>query len=113
MVKIIQGKEQFVYYPEFDTITMPKLESQIDLFSLLHEFGHVANKDGISTYLYIEKKDVIKECQAWAYAFSCIKPKYYNSMRELAIKCINRYNSQCEISSGEWLSLDEINNLIL
>lgn len=111
MVKFIHGKE-FIYFPEYNTISLPCLKSSRDLFSLLHELGHVACKHGLASYLYIEKKDVEKECKAWAYALRSIKPMYQADAQNMAIECINAYNSQCEISSGTWLIQNEIRELI-
>jgi len=105
--------QQFSYQFKGQKIIYPsRLKSRQDLYCLLHEQGH---KSCSHKYLgggRIDFRDVIVECEAWAYAYRCVRTQYHEEFLKFAVSCVQTYNELSEAVYGEFLYEDEIIKLI-
>ena len=79
--------------PVFEASLPPEIRerrmwSKRDLFCLLHELGHAANRHDP------ESGDLVDaECQAWQYAADCLQSAYHAELWIYANRCIATYVS--------------------
>ena len=83
-----------------------------EIFAFLHELGHKALNHGERRGDFINSQVVKEEIEAWNYALRCIKSAYQANAVQFALDCIATYNSAAEISTGDYLSKEEIINLL-
>ena len=62
-----------------------------NLFSILHELGHIHDMN-LGSY-YSAKNTLQREIFAWRYAYRCIKPKYRAQFLIHALLCIKTYDA--------------------
>jgi len=97
------------FYNYNGTIQYGPIDSAEGIFAALHEQGHKACDHKDPGPGHIGLSDVDRECEAWAYARRCVRAEYHQSFDVYALRCINTYNAQAEMTWGEWY----IDNTIL
>jgi len=105
-------KSRRFYYSYKEGIETRPLLTKKDLFSLLHELGHAACGHTPHAEGKIDLSDVVRECEAWRYALRCVQAEQAGELINFALPCIATYNTEAEITWGEWLSKKEIINIL-
>ncbi len=111
-VVIENGSAEFRYFPKKRLLLIKSLKTKEDLYSVLHEFGHIACSHADRDKKYIMLEDVKKEIEAWQYARRCVKKKYWNEFDTFALACIQTYNARVEALWGEWLDKEVILSML-
>jgi hypothetical protein len=93
---LLYEREDDMYYDaELDKVVLCiNTLNKLDLFGLMHEIGHKKMHRNFECSFPLRRSDVIREIEAWHYAFSCLKNASMEYFEE-ALFCVLSHNSNC------------------
>ncbi len=70
-----------------DRLVTYKPKTRKELYAILHELGHIQDKDMMNYH----KNIFSHELTAWGYAYQCTKKEYHDEITQFAIQCLKTY----------------------
>jgi hypothetical protein len=73
---------------DFDILEVSKPKSRTDIYTILHELGHLQDK----TIRKYNDNKMKHELIAWQYVYRCVKPVYHDEVTTLSVRCLMSYS---------------------